>query len=179
MAGKTFLAFPAHAQPQFCVSGKRPIALIRCHLKWHVCYLLVLDLQLGTNNVRRINNQWSNMATRLRRHILWDQSHTIRWINLGVEWARLQNWMIRWNSLRTIPAVPTPGECQSLCLATSGCLSINYDQRGDMECSLNNCTRLDAGTGYIQSETSDYYEYYFTPLGKNFWFAFDLYFLAI
>ena len=27
VTGKTFPAFPAHAQPQFCVSGKRPIVL--------------------------------------------------------------------------------------------------------------------------------------------------------
>ena len=38
VTGKTFPAFPAHAQPQFCVSGKRPIAkaiseaIFRLHL---------------------------------------------------------------------------------------------------------------------------------------------------
>ena len=29
VTGKTFPAFPAHAHPQFCVSGKRPIAPIK------------------------------------------------------------------------------------------------------------------------------------------------------
>ena len=30
MTGKTFPAFPAHAHPQFCVSGKRPIVVREC-----------------------------------------------------------------------------------------------------------------------------------------------------
>ena len=31
MTGKTFPAFPAHAHPQFCVSGKRPMEKIVTH----------------------------------------------------------------------------------------------------------------------------------------------------
>ena len=46
VTGKTFPAFPAHAHPQFCVSGKRPMAqMIKCialkhwlSLLFHVSY---------------------------------------------------------------------------------------------------------------------------------------------
>ena len=34
VAGKTFPAFPAHAHPQFCVSGKRPIAWESYHCRF-------------------------------------------------------------------------------------------------------------------------------------------------
>ena len=85
----------------------------------------------------------------------------------AVQWTRLRQWVITSCSLKTAVAIPSPGECQTLCLVTSGCLSINYVQSNG-ECSLNNCTRLDAGTGYKHRETTDYYEYYFTPLGEIF-----------
>ena len=38
-AGKTFPAFPAHAHPQFCVSGKRPIASII----WPNLFIFIVD----------------------------------------------------------------------------------------------------------------------------------------
>ena len=106
------------------------------------------------------------MTARFAYHSLWDQSHILHWGILGVEWTRLEEWKIWGYTFKTISSVPSPAECQSLCLVTPGCLSINYVQRGDKECSLNNCTRLDAGMGYIMESTADYYEYYFTPLGK-------------
>ena len=94
-------------------------------------------------------------------------SYFILDIFVGVEWTRLEQWTITGHSLKTVAAVTSPDDCQSFCLVTPGCLSINYDQRGDIECTLNNCTRLDAGAGYIMSASTDYYEYYFTPLGKS------------
>ena len=41
VAGKTFLAFPAHAHPQFNVSGKRPMPIVGLKLiyvKWAACH---------------------------------------------------------------------------------------------------------------------------------------------
>ena len=108
-------------------------------------------------------------GTWLTSLILRGPIHTLFWIYLGVEWTRFEQRTIMGHSLKTVSAVSNPGECQSLCLVTSGCLSINYVQRGDKECSLNSCTRLDAGSGYIRKAIVDYYEYHFTPLGKCLW----------
>ena len=41
VTGKTFPAFPAHAHPQFCVSGKRPMNYIQVHIVdefWSITY---------------------------------------------------------------------------------------------------------------------------------------------
>ena len=42
VVGKTFPAFPAHAHPQFCVSGKRPMNYM--HRSWFVMLCRILEL---------------------------------------------------------------------------------------------------------------------------------------
>ena len=46
VTGKTFPAFPAHAHPQFCVSGKRPIDRhhLNCYTLWDMRYTTLSEL---------------------------------------------------------------------------------------------------------------------------------------
>ena len=49
--GETFPAFPAHAHPQFCVSGKRPMGNERHHPISHIRYFL---RSISTDNPNEI-----------------------------------------------------------------------------------------------------------------------------
>ena len=73
--GKTFPAFPAHAHPQFCVSGKRPICRIR--MKLIIIHAPLLSLNIFTFyifHIRVVHYLQSGYFLALR--ILWYELET-------------------------------------------------------------------------------------------------------
>ena len=115
VAGKTFPAFPAHAHPQFCVSGKRPI-------RWRQITVMAFELpvnrifvqsfvqidNIGTSNVRFIVKKkyfiwWRhNMTYYWLKRKLFQQCHQKYFVELGwvFGWTRL---LVEWYQLDLKP----------------------------------------------------------------------------
>ena len=83
-----------------------------------------------------------------------------------IAWVEVHSWKIDKTPL-TIVQRNDSDSCKSACLKYPGCITAGW-KRNTSDCSLHSYTRLRASMRYwIPAPDEDYFEFYFTPLGKG------------
>ena len=83
-----------------------------------------------------------------------------------IAWVEVHSWKIDKTPL-TIVQRNDSDSCKSACLKYPGCITAGW-KRNTSDCSLHSYTRLKASMRYwIPAPEEDYFESYFTPLGKE------------